>query len=380
MPTFSAYEIWLCDWTGAQVALLSGPGLVSLEWQHVLNGPGVYRLELVAETSTPALFKIDYGVRVMRDYGAGLYEEYYGFHLDSEEWLQSGEVDEHYWASAGMSPEWLLDQPLVQPVPSPNPNYDTYDLWWANGPADDVMKQMVSESMGGGAATDRQFSYVTVQGNTGQGVSSSYEARYDRLLEVLQDMAGERGGADFRMARTGTGFEFRTYAPYYGTDRRVGNSAGNKPALFSLELENILYPSRQVIRHAEATAVYGGWQGGGMERTIYTATNATALAESPFRRREVFVDLRDVVQADVIPAMLAQALIDQGKQEVVTFTPVQTGACLYGRDWALGDLVTLDLWGSRYDMRIVEVSGRIDGSNEEEIVGTAELWTRGDVA
>jgi hypothetical protein len=75
---------------------------------------------------------------------------------------------------------------------------------------------------------------------------------------------------------------------------------------------------------------------------------------------------------------LDKALIDEGEKEIVTFTPIQTGSCLYGRDWNLGDLVTLDLWDHEYSMRITEVDGRISGENEEEIQGIAELWTRPD--
>jgi hypothetical protein len=50
---------------------------------------------------------------------------------------------------------------------------------------------------------------------------------------------------------------------------------------------------------------------------------------------------------------------------------------MYGLNWDLGDLVTLELWGNEYDMRIVEVIGEVNGDVEERITGKAELWTRG---
>src|SRR4030042_2546078 len=139
-------------------------------------------------------------------------------------------------------------------------------------------------------------------------------------------------------------------------------------------MENVWNPKRQVLRHAEVSVASGGWMGGGMEQDIYERENDTAIAETPFRRREEFYDMRDVSQYDTLPGLLDQKLIDDGKQEIVEFDPIQNGACLYGRDWNLGDLVTLDLWGSSYDMRITEVLGRIDGENEEVIQGKAELW------
>ena len=157
----------------------------------------------------------------------------------------------------------------------------------------------------------------------------------------------------------------------------MGNADGNKPTVFSLELENVLNPRRKVQRSNEVTVIYGGWQGGGQERDIYIAENATAMAESPYRRREMFMDLRNVSQADTIPGILDQALIDNGKQEFVTFDPIQTNNCMYGQDWNLGDLVTLELWDNTYDMRIVEIIGEVNGDVEERITGKAELWTRG---
>ncbi|RPJ40048.1 MAG: hypothetical protein EHM35_00130 [Planctomycetaceae bacterium] len=367
MPTFANYNVHLCDWTGAKLTMLHTSGLrdsdfLSIAWQKRLNGPGVYRAEFVAETGTKDLFRVDYGLLVERDYGAGYYEEYYGLHHDSEEWLTSGDVDEHYWASMGQSPEWLLDQPLLQPLPSANPDRLRYDMWWQHGPADDIVKQMASESMGGGAETDRQVSGFAVEGYAGAGAWSCHQGRYTRLLQSMQDTMGEDGSlglCDFRVVRVSGGFELRTYAPFYGTDRRRGHSV--RPTVFSLELENVLNPKRQVIRHGEVTVALGGWTGGKAERAIYQRTNPAALAESPFRRREEFYDLRDVAQPDVIDGLLDQYLINDGRRENVEFDPIQTGACLYGRDWNLGDLVTLDLWGNSYDMRITEVLAGLTG-------------------
>ena len=401
MPEFADYEIWLCSWDRTRIAPLMGNDFMGLRWQHTLNQPGSYRLELVAETTTKDDFVIDYGVQVMRNHGSGFYEEFYGIHLNTDEWLTSGDVDEHYWASEGMSPDWLLSNPMLQPLKSQNPNWVFYDLWWAHGAADDVVKQMASESMGGGALSDwydastykmvpeadadsegvREVSNFTVEGETGEGEWSCYEGRWVRLLQAMQDATGidgSRGLCDFRVVPVYGGFELRTYAPFYGTDRRKGNTAGNKPTVFSLELENVLNPRRRVNRATEAVRIYGGWQGGGMERQIYMVENAAAMAESPYRRRELFLDLRDVSSPDTIPAILRQALIDYGKQEIVTFDPIQTNACMYGQDWSLGDLVTLELWGGEYDMRITEAIGEVNGEVEERITGKAELWTRSE--
>lgn len=378
MSQFASYELWLCDWTGEQIAYLSGNDLVSFSWQHKLNDAGVCRFQCVAETVTKDLFRKHYGMKLMRDYGSGFYEEYYGFAIDTEEWLTSNQVDEHYFAVLGMSPEWLLDQPLLQPVPDTGVGYIMYDKWWQYGPADDVVKLMVSESMGAGAYPTRQFANFIVQGDTGLGANASYEGRYVRLLDAIKSVVGENALTDFRVVRVPGGFEFRTYSPFYGTDRRRGYST--QPTIFSTALQNVLNPVRKVTTSQAATAIYIGWTGSGSQQDVYPLgdwngyTDPVALAESPYSRRELYIDGSGIDSSDSIAAYAAQELIDQGTIETVLFDPIQTNSCLYPLHWGIGDLVTLDLWGKSYDMRITEIGGSIDGQNEEQIIGKAEIW------
>ena len=386
MPQFGQYRVVLLDHTANKlIDLFPGDDFLSISWEHKRNQPGAYALELVGDTTTKDRFVKHYQVSIERNWGndpGDWYEEFTGFHLGYLERWPTEEVDAHYWTSLGMSPEWLVDQPLLQPVANTgNANWAYYDLWWNHGYADDVIKSMVGESMVSCADEDREFSQVVVEGNEGLGVWSCYEGSWVRLLDAVTDAIGEdgtKGDCDFRVVRVAGGYEFKTYSPFFGTDRRQGNAYGNKPTVFSFENGNVKNPEKQVLWANAVTAAYGGWQGGGMERSIYLRENAAALAESPYARREGFYDLRDVAQADVIDGILDQTLIDDGEKEIVSAEILQTNACLYGRDWWFGDLVTLDLPdGTSYDMRVIEVRGRISGDNEEEIEGTIELWTRG---
>lgn len=388
MPQFGQYRVKLLDHNAAEViSLFPGDDFLSMSWTHTLNGPGQYRCDLVAETTTKDQFRKRYQILMERNWGddpADWYEEFVGFHLGQHDWWVNQDVDEHYWASLGLSPEWLIEQPLLHPLANTgNDNWQYYELWWQHGAADDVIKAMVGESMISPADADRIFTQMALQGNTGEGVWSCYEGAWIRLLDAIQNTIGEdgsRGGCDFRVERVTGGYEFKTYAPFFGTDRRRGNSAGLKPVIFSFDNGNMRNPNRQVLWADEVTAAYGGWQGGGMERTIYQRENAAALAEDPYARREAFYNLKDVSQADVIPEILDQKLIDDGQQEFVTVEILQTAGSLYGRDYQHGDLANLDLPdGSSYDVRITEVNGRISGQNEEEIEVVINLWTRGDV-
>lgn len=391
MAQFGQYRVYLLDWDGDKLTqLFPGDDFLSITWGHKRNQPSSYRVELVAETTTKDRFLKHYQVLVERNWGSAAgdwYEEFVGFHLGSDEWWVNPDdgADEHYWASIGLSAEWLIDQPLLHPVANiASDLFSYYDLWWNHGYADDVIKAMVGESMVNPADEDRTFTQMALQGDMGQGTWGCYEGSWLRLLDAVLDAIGEtgdRGGCEFRVERVTGGYEFKTYAPFYGTDRRRGNPDGNKPTIFSFDNGNMRNPRRQVLWGEAVTVAYGMWQGGGMERTIYQRTNDTALAESPYSRREGAYDLRDVSQPDQVDGILDQLLIDDGEQEIVTAEILQTDACLYGRDWWYGDLVTLDLPGGlSYDMRVTEVAGRIDGENEEQIDGLIELWTRAAVS
>jgi len=390
LATFGQYRVYLLDWTGNKIAqLFPGDDFLSITWEHKRNQPGAYRCELVAETATKDRFLKHYQVLIERNWGnapGDWYTEYTGFHLGLNEWwVNSDAIDEHYWASIGLSPEWLVDQPLLQPISNVgNDGFTYYDLWWNHGFADDVIKSMVGESMVSPADTDRDFTNVALEGNAGAGVWSCYEGGWIRLLDSITTTIGEdgtRGGCDFRVERVSGGYEFKTYAPFFGTDRRRGNPDGNKPTVFSFENGNMRNPDYREIWAEEVTVAYGGWQGSGMDQNIYFRENAAALAESPYSRREEYYNLDYLPQSEMVDEMLDQALIDEGLQTFVTAEILQTDACLYGRDWWFGDLVTLDLPGGRsFDMRVVEVQGGIDGENEERIEGVIELWTREEIA
>jgi hypothetical protein len=336
---------------------------MSFSWQIKVNDMGAFRYVVVAETGTKDLFQVDYAFKLLRDYGAGEYEEYYGFGLDTDETLTSGNVSEHYFSVSGFDPDWLLNQPILLPVLG-------CDQWAASGPADDLMKAMVQESIVDPIDVTRKLANFTAEGNMGLGLYTQVSSRYTRLLSTIQELAGTLTGTDFRVVRAPGGFDFRTYCPYYGTDRRRGQ---HNMTLFSPELGNVINLSRKVARSKEIQILYGGWEGVGGERTVYTMTNPVPVL-SPYRRREEWVDIRDSATFSGVYSAL-DGVFDSQVIETVTFDAVQTEGCVYGRDWECGDLVTLDLWDDSYSVRIVEVDGAIDGANEETIVGKAELWT-----
>lgn len=424
MPEFARYQVWLCDWAGDRIlSVFPGREMVSLAWQHTINDVGSYRLQLVAETDLYRAFAPHYGLLIERDYGDGWYEEFYGFHLDSEEWIETSEQgeDAHYWLSMGGSPEWLLTLPLLQPVArketewvvdweslSPQcremirrdpttgryvipqgcikafnralhlETHTFYDNWWYYGPADDAIKQMVRESILDDTGLFRFYAYVAVEGNRSEGREITAEGAWVKLLDAIIDAIGQdgsRGNCDFRMTHEQGGFVFRTYSPIYGVDRRLGRS--ERPTVFSIEDGNLLNPRRRINRTQAASKIYAGWQGGGSEQELFLYVNADELQISPFSVGEVYVDVRDATSPDSVSSRCQLLAGEYSTRREIEFDVVETPSCRYGRDWGIGDLVTLKLWGEEYDMRIIEVTGSLTGEEEEKISGKASLWLRG---
>jgi len=382
MPQFGNYRVHLLDWSGNKVTqIYPATDFLKVDWEHVRNGPGAYRVDLVAETTTKDLFLKHYGVLIERNWGDDpndWYEEYVGIHLGEHEWWVHGDVDEHYWASLGLSPEWLISQPLLEPLSTANPDYYRYDLWWKHGPSDDVVKAMVANSMVSATETARNFSQFAVQGNAGEGYSGCLEGAWVRLEDAVLDAIGEdgaRGNCDFKVVRVTGGYEFRTYVPFYGTDRRKGYA--DTPTIFSEENGNVKNFDRKIIWAEEVTVSRGGWRGTGETERIITEENAAALDESPYSRREEYYNVKDLASEGSVADYLQQQLVNDGKQTFVTAEILQTDSCLYGRNWRQGDLVTLIFPdGTEYSMRVVEANGSLEPDKEEIIEGTIELWTR----
>lgn len=390
MPQFAQYRVSQLDWYGNRIAqLFPGDDFLKISWGHELNKPSAYVMQLVAETAKKDRFEKHHQILIERSLSTdptNWLVEFVGFHLSQREWyINSEDLDEHYWSSLGLSAEWIIDQPLLQPLRNEgNPYWLYYDVWAMHGSADDVIKTMVAESMVGPADSDREFANMVVDGLQGAGSWSCFEGRWIRLSDAVINTIGKdgsRGNCDYRVEWKDPGYELRTYVPFYGVDRRRGNSAKNKECIFSFENRNIRNPDILENWASAVTVAYGGGAGGGQERDIYTRVNADALAQSPWARREAWYDLRQSSQPDTIPAILDQYLIDDGIELSLTADILQTDQCLYGRDFGPGDLATVDLPDGRsFDVRVASIAASLNGDSEETIQGKIELWTRGDLS
>src|SRR5574342_71186 len=97
-----------------------------------------------------------------------------------------------------------------------------------------IMGQFVDEQCINPTDAARIFSGLSLGTTTGVGGNAAYAARYTNLFTVISRLA-EQGDVDFGISKgTAVGtfvFDVRTL---WGTDRSVGNAAGNPPTIFDI--------------------------------------------------------------------------------------------------------------------------------------------------
>ena len=327
-----------------------------LEYTRTLNAPGYLEI-----TSSPLLvdsdwFELDYIVEVWRKApGVDWREDFTALNRYRQFWYDGD--DKEWFRAVGPGPEDLLRRRIILPTA------DEATLLM-DAAFTDVMRELVRTQCGTSALTARQFEELSVEADTGDGDNLTYPYRYENLLEEIQVLADL--GADFLVVHLGENlFEFRVYYPQYGVDRRVGNTEGNPPMVFSIEMANMTRPSFEDDRLVEMTVVYvGGEEAGAMREVVERSSLVSAELDSPWNRVESFLESRQETSLGALMAY-GDAFLVEGREKI-TFTcqatPVVTS--LYGVHWDLGDLVTGRYRGTDYDLQIVEIRVQVDDDGE----------------
>jgi hypothetical protein len=176
---------------------------------------------------------------------------------------------------------------------------------------------------------------LTFPASAGTGTVLSVSLAYQNLLEAVQKVCDD-GGGDFSV----------TYDPVvnqFGARWHLGQLGTNRTATVKLSVP--LGTIGELIvsddRIDDFTAVIVGGQGEGKARRI--ATRPATLPTST-SLREVFADARNLKKATLGRLRShGQILLNRQARKRVTYTAtlLQNAALRYGRDYFLGDLVTI---------------------------------------
>jgi hypothetical protein len=222
---------------------------------------------------------------------------------------------------------------VVYPSPALDPTAQTADYWLYTGLASTAMWRLINEQAGPGAQTARRVPTLVMGADPATGVSRLWSAQFTPLLDTLTAW-GVVSSADLgiRVVTTTDGLRADIYAP-----RDV--SAGVR---FSASLSNLTGWDYEQTPPSATYAISAG-QGALHNRARRVASSASAADLAWGRRVESYVDQQDESDA----AKLQQAALDAVAQGIGTValsvTVADTPAAAYGRDWNLGDRVTVSV-------------------------------------
>lgn len=241
-----------------------------------------------------------------------------------------------------------------------------------SGPAETVIKAYVNEQAGPGAGARARYG-LAIDPDLATGNVISLQRSYRNLLEVCQDVA-RIGGGDFDIVGTnapialGERFRFRWYLGQRGTDRTT-------TVIFSEGFGNMAEPRLEERRSHVKNAALVGAYGEGAGRYTTWRTDAGSIAASPWGRREVFVDAREVNDGntDAVDDKGDAALAENVETLRFSFIPVQTPGCLYGKAYFLGDLVTARYNDADYLRKVQSVTVTCNRQGHRIDVQTVEV-------
>lgn len=325
---------------------------LSLTMPLRFNKVSAWELVVSAQSAAAAMLTLTAGIIVVRDgvtLLSGPVTSLTRTAQGSRETVTANGVDDTVW----------LERRLALPVPS-GPPYTAaaYDL--VNGAAETVMRSYVDRNLGPSAVAARQLVGLTLAADLGRGTAVKGSARFEPLLGFLADLALQGGDLGFRIVQVGTGLQFQVYAP-------VDKTA---TAVFSVEFGNLEgYTYTATVPQADY--VYVGGQGEGSARTIDEG-GTTALIDT-YGRREQFRDRRDTNDPTTLALARAEALAETKPTNALALTPIDTAAVTFGRDYGLGDKVTVVIAGVpvRDVVREITYSLSLSGSERvQPVVGT----------
>lgn len=373
----AGYQVRVYSTSGALQAVLDR--FRSIQIEHRINTPSTLTLGLYELDATVAAgyFTLDAIIEVRRrDTAAGLdwYAEFVGFHRTPQRQIttDNNRIFTSYCRG-------LLDLIARRSI-----------LYWADtdgsakgpAPADDVIKDYVRENAGLLALTSNRRVQnavtpgLTVQANASQALTYEGANAWKGLLDAITEI-GKPHSVDFDVVWGGptaaATFEFRTYYPHKGTDRRSG-SPSRVPMVFAPDLGNMANPSYTQSRTAEATvcAVLGPGEGPLRDITIRTSP---AYAESPWNFIETTLEQSNEDRQHALEDAGDKALFDKRASVNVTFDIIQTPQSAYGKHYLVGDMVTTHFSNVTVDVKIVAATILLSADGNERITLDLEEMT-----
>ena len=204
-------------------------------------------------------------------------------------------------------------------------------------PAERVMKDLVRLNATASATTTSgrirsgciTGASISIQSGCVAGSTISWSGAWEQLLPNLQQLTTD-GGGDFDLVKTASlTYDFRFYANQRGTDRSA-------TVTFSELYGNMSDVSYTKDHSQEATIAIVGGRGQQASRLTLVASGPDYSASNDI---ETFVNATGGSLQSYYQREGNRTVQEKRAKATLSFTPVQTDSCFYGRDYNWGDKV-----------------------------------------
>jgi hypothetical protein len=367
------YQLWWTTDRGERLQRLDDFSF--LNYSRVVNGVGTLNIGLPYKKYGD-IYRKDYRVEVWRTPQLGKKRR-----LENIFYMQDGTIrtrkedDVTVLDMSGHDPNGLLDRRIVR-FKATSPQSEKTDF------IDDMMKEIMTENFG--TQTGRQAArsipfdegFFRIQADSSLGAETSKSFAFRNVLDILKELH-QTSKTDtpriyFEMVHvTPTIIEFQTFQNQRGADRRF--SAGKSSFVFSLERGNLEAPNYERDSFEEKNFVYVGGPKQDLKRRLRTRRDLALEELTLWGRREMFRDSRQT------KGKAAQQAV--GDAELALHTPkerfvanfLDAPGSVYGEDWDLGNLHTVNYAGRQFDIEIKIVYVTVRDSGEETIFGRNEF-------
>ena len=239
----------------------------------------------------------------------------------------------------GISDDHVLDDALCWPDPTNgNVAAQAFGHDVRTGAAETLMHQYVRNNIGPSGSTARRVPRLKLGNDEGRGSTVTKRPRFIKLIKVLRDLANSNK-LTFRVVQRGDALMFETY------ERR------DLASKVRLTVENGRLAEQTVVKGApDLTRAIVAGSGSGKKRKmveVYT-TDSESAEEEWHRRIETFVDQRGTLKTGELYDAGVETLVNGGGESLVGVKAIpadDAGDMKYGRDWTLGDKVTVEVSG-----------------------------------
>jgi hypothetical protein len=260
----------------------------------------------------------------------------------------------------GPTAEVVLSDRLIYQVPgSPASTQSAFAYDTRTGPGETIIKQWVNLNAGPGAIASRATLGLLVDPDAGQGATVSGSGRMDNLLTFIQPIV-ESAGIGFRVLfGDDDTMNFQIFTPRDMSGvAKFGSELGNLASF-----EHILEASKS------SAAIVGG--SGDLTARVFREIDDTQSSSDWGARSETFVDRRDTTDPTQMDQSGTSETVTNGPVTGLTIKTVDTPQLMFGRDYGLGDKVSLPEFGITDILRGVNIAWTASASpSVDSSVGT----------